>query len=267
MILIAGPCMAESYELMKEVALYLKSIADQHGLEYYFKASYDKANRTSLSSPRGPGLEQGMEWMAELKREIQGLKVLTDVHETTQVAKVAEVCDVIQIPAMLCRQTDLVVEAGETGLPLNIKKGMFLSPEAMAHIVGKTRNPSLVACTERGTSFGYGDMVVDMRSLKVLSKNPGPVIYDVSHSVQRPPANGGKSGGDVSVAPMLARAAAATGYIDGIFMEVHPTPETALSDGQTSVNLEQAAIIIYQTVEILKIKETVVKDDKKFNRG
>ena len=246
MILIAGPCVIESKEQIFKIAEYLKPYSDKY--EFYFKASYDKANRTSLNSYRGPGIEKGLEILNEVKEKF-GYKLLTDVHETWQVKKAAEVVDVLQIPAFLCRQTDLLVEAAKTDKIVNIKKGQFMNPADMKYSVLKvlqTRGCNKatyenaqkhgVWLTERGTTFGYGNLVVDMRSLHIM-RQFAPVIFDATHSVQMPGGAGGKSGGKREFVPVLSRAAAAVG-VDGFFFETHYDPDKALSDGPNMITPE-----------------------------
>jgi 2-dehydro-3-deoxyphosphooctonate aldolase (KDO 8-P synthase) len=243
MILIAGPCVIESKEQIFKIAEYLKPYSEKY--DFYFKASFDKANRTSLESYRGPGLEKGLEILAEVKEKF-GYKLLTDVHETWQVKKAAEVVDVLQIPAFLCRQTDLLVEAAKTDKIVNIKKGQFMNPADMKYSVLKvlkTRGCDEVNyenskkygvwLTERGTTFGYGNLVVDMRSL-VIMREFAPVIFDATHSVQMPGGAGGKSSGKREYVPYLSKAAAAVG-IDGFFFETHYNPDVALSDGPNMI--------------------------------
>ena len=233
-LLIAGPCVLESEEMAIEVATTLKELCSRLGMSYVFKASFDKANRTSLDSFRGPGLEKGLEIMARI-RESVGVPVISDVHEVAQIKPAAEVLDILQIPAFLSRQTDLLLAAGETGKPISLKKGQFLSPWDMKHAVSKvkwTGNRNLML-TERGAMLGYNNLVVDMRSFPVMRSMGCPVIYDATHSVQLPGGAGGSSGGQREFIPPLTRAAVAAG-IDGIFMEVHPDPDSALCDGPNS---------------------------------
>ena len=228
---IAGPCVIESEAHATMMAQLLGGVARELGLPLIFKASYDKANRTSLASYRGPGMEEGLRILGEVKKQT-GLPILTDVHETSQIAAVAAVADVIQIPAFLCRQTDLLLEAGRSGRAVNIKKGQFVSPWDMAHAVEKvasTGNDRIIL-TERGTSFGYHNLVVDMRSFPILRKLGYPVVFDVTHSVQLPGGQGSASGGQPEFIETLARAGTAAG-VDGLFMEVHDNPARALSDG------------------------------------
>lgn len=229
--LIAGPCVIESMQLQLDVAGQLKEITDALGIPFIFKSSFDKANRTSGTSFRGPGLEEGLKVLAEVKRQI-GVPVLTDVHEYTPMDEVASVVDVLQTPAFLCRQTDFIQKVARAGRPVNIKKGQFLSPWEMKHVAAKakaTGNEQIMVC-ERGASFGYNNLVSDMRSLSVMRDTGCPVVFDATHSVQLPGGMDGKSGGQRQFVPVLSRAAMAVG-IAGIFMETHPNPDVALSDG------------------------------------
>jgi 2-dehydro-3-deoxyphosphooctonate aldolase (KDO 8-P synthase) len=237
--LIAGPCLVEDYDTTLDIALRLAELTTSLEMPLIFKASYDKANRTSASSPRGPGWREGLEILAAVK-EASGLPLLTDVHETVQVAEVAQVADILQIPAFLCRQTDLLVEAGRTGRPVNIKKGQFLSPADIQHAIEKVTSTGnqQVMLTERGTSFGYNNLVVDMRGLAIMRTFGYPVIFDATHSVQLPGGAGGASGGQRQFVAPLARAAVATG-VDGIFLEVHPQPDEAPCDGPNMVPLDE----------------------------
>lgn len=232
---IAGPCVIESRRMALDLAARLSSLASRLGVAYIFKASFDKANRTSVDSFRGPGIDKGLDILAEV-RERFGVPVLTDVHEPWQCARVAQVCDVLQIPAFLARQTDLVVAAGETGAVVNVKKGQFMAPEDMAQVIRKIEsigNKRIVLC-ERGASFGYRNLVADMRSLLIMRELGYPVVMDATHSVQRPGGLGTGSGGDGRFAPALARAAVATG-VDGVFMETHMNPKKALSDAANAI--------------------------------
>lgn len=236
-VLISGPCVIESEELCLEIGRHVKASAEAHGFGYIFKASFDKANRTSIDSFRGPGLDRGLNVLSHVRSQLK-VPVLTDIHRPEQASKLAEVVDVIQIPAFLCRQTDLLVAAGQTGVAINVKKGQFLAPADIAHAVNKLRRAgaSSVAVTERGTSFGYHNLVVDMRGLPTMAEATGcPVVFDATHSVQRPSAGAGVSGGDRTMAPVLARAAMAVG-VDGVFAEVHPKPDEALSDGPNALD-------------------------------
>ncbi len=229
--LIAGPCVIESEGMVLDIAGQMKEITEALGIPYVFKASFDKANRTSIDSFRGPGIEQGLAILEQVKRQF-GLPVLTDVHEDTPLNEVAAVVDVLQTPAFLCRQTNFIRAVASQGKPVNIKKGQFLAPWDMRHVVAKARasgNEAIMVC-ERGASFGYNYLVSDMRSLVVMRDTGAPVVFDATHSVQMPGGEGGKSGGQREFVPALARAAAAVG-VAGIFMETHPNPEQALSDG------------------------------------
>lgn len=238
-MLIAGPCVLEDDALNLAVARSLLELSGELGLPVVFKASFDKANRAKLDSQRGPGLEQGLERLATVKAST-GLPVLTDIHEASQAAAVAAVADVIQIPAFLCRQTDLLVAAGETGKPVNVKKGQWMAPEEMSGAVDKLRRSgaSEVVVTERGTALGYGDLVVDMRSFdRVRAASDAKVFFDGTHSIQRPGRNEGSSGGDPDHIPSLVRAATAAGC-DGLYLETHPDPIHAPSDGSTMLMLD-----------------------------
>ena len=261
MILMAGPCVIESEANLFSIAKSLENYQADERFDFYFKASFDKANRTSLDSYRGPGLEEGLRLLQKVKDDF-GYKLLTDVHESYQVQPVAEVVDVLQIPAFLCRQTDLLVAAAKTDAVVNIKKGQFMNPNDMQYSVMKvlkTRGcdelsfenakANNVLLTERGSTFGYGNLVVDMRSL-VIMRNFAPVIFDATHSVQMPGAGGGKTSGDSSMVPYLSRAAAAVG-VDGFFFETHFDPSIALSDGPNMLRLE----------ELKKLTETLVAID------
>ena len=252
-LLIAGPCVLESLDLALEVAEFMKAVAEDLGYVYVFKSSFDKANRTSISSFRGPGLEKGLFWLSEVKKRI-GVPVITDIHESFQAKPVAEVVDIIQIPAFLCRQTDLIVSAAATGKPLNIKKGQFMAPWDMVYAVEKARSggAKLVMLTERGTSFGYHNLVVDMRSLAVMRTFRVPIIFDATHSVQLPGGAKGASGGDRSFVAPLARAAVACG-VDGIFMEVHPDPDRALCDGPNSLPLREVKPLLAVLKDIFEV--------------
>jgi 2-dehydro-3-deoxyphosphooctonate aldolase (KDO 8-P synthase) len=237
LVMIAGPCVIESAAATLEIARALKEIAGDLGLPLIFKASYDKANRTSVGAFRGPGLKKGLEILARVKAEV-GLPVLSDVHRLAEVKAAAEVLDVLQIPAFLCRQTDLVVAAARTGRVVNLKKGQFLAPWDLAPVVDKARSTGnrQLLLTERGASFGYNNLVVDFRSLPILRGLGCPVILDVTHSVQLPGGQGTCSGGQREFIPLLARAGVAAG-VDALFMEVHPHPEAAKCDGPNSLPL------------------------------
>jgi 2-dehydro-3-deoxyphosphooctonate aldolase (KDO 8-P synthase) len=251
--LISGPCMIESRDLCFQVAETVKSICDELGVQYIFKASYDKANRLSATTPRGPGISEGLKILSEVKEQFQ-IPVLTDVHEVYQAAEAAAVVDAIQIPAFLCRQTDLVVAAAKTGKTINIKKGQFLAPSDMSNIIKKvesTENTNILV-TERGASFGYGNLVVDMRSLAIMRDMGYPVVFDGTHSVQRPGGLGTSTGGDREFIPHLVRAACAVG-IDALFLEVHPNPSQALSDSATMLPLAELKKVLQQAVNIDKM--------------
>jgi 2-dehydro-3-deoxyphosphooctonate aldolase (KDO 8-P synthase) len=248
-LLIAGPCVLESESLALEVAAELEKVAESLGVSYIFKASFDKANRTSLSSFRGPGLEEGLKILAKVKG--RGTAVISDIHTAEQADRAAEVLDVLQIPAFLCRQTDLLVAAAKTGKPIAIKKGQFMAPWDMEFAVRKVQDSGnyQLMLMERGASFGYNNLVVDMRSFPVMRSLGCPVIYDVTHSVQLPGGAGGSSGGQREFVLPLARAAVGAG-IDGIFMEVHPEPAKALCDGPNSLPLEQVGPLLADLVKI-----------------
>jgi len=231
LFLIAGPCVIESEQLVMDTAGELQSICNELGINFIFKASFDKANRTSTASFRGPGLEQGLAILEKVKKEL-GVPVLTDVHEDTPMAEVASVVDVLQTPAFLCRQTNFIQEVARQGKPVNIKKGQFLAPWDMANVVEKARdvgNEQIMVC-ERGVSFGYNTLISDMRGLAVMRDTGCPVVFDATHSVQQPGGLGGRSGGQREFVPVLSRAAVASG-IAGLFMETHPDPDKGLSDG------------------------------------
>lgn len=243
-IFIAGPCVIESAELLDTVAQHLVEIQQNLGTEVIFKASFDKANRTSLHSFRGPGLEKGLQMLADIKVKY-GLRITTDIHESCQAAPAGEVCDVLQIPAFLCRQTDLLVAAAKTGRTVNIKKAQFLSGEDMRYPVEKAREAGAkeVWLTERGNTFGYNNLVVDFRNLPVMSQWADRVIMDCTHSVQRPGGGGGCTSGDRQYVPAMALAAKAFGA-EGYFFEVHPNPDNALSDGPNMLFLNQLQKVV-----------------------
>jgi 2-dehydro-3-deoxyphosphooctonate aldolase (KDO 8-P synthase) len=257
LLLIAGPCMIESPELCHTIAASLKELCATRDVNFVFKGSFDKANRTSIHSQRGPGLEGGLAVLADITATY-GLPVTTDVHENAQCEAVAQVCDILQIPAFLSRQTDLLVAAAQAaqshGVAVNVKKGQFLSPEDMRHAVTKLREAGCerVMLTERGTTFGYNNLVVDFRGLQIM-REYAPVCFDATHSVQKPGGAGDKSGGDRRYVPLLARAAAAAG-IDALFVETHPNPDEAWSDGPNMVPLDQMAALLDS---ILAIRATL----------
>lgn len=238
LVLFSGPCAAESYDLCMETGTRVKMICQQLGIDYVFKSSFDKANRTSAGSYRGPSKDDGLEILSLVKKDLQ-VPLVTDVHESHQCNEVAEVVDILQIPAFLCRQTDLLKAAARTGKAVKIKKGQFMAPEDMKYAVDKVKaeGNENVFLTERGVSFGYHTLVVDMRSLPVM-RQYSPVIFDVTHSVQQPGGQGGSSGGQREFAPFLARAAASVG-VDGFFIETHPNPAKALSDGPNMIPLHE----------------------------
>jgi 2-dehydro-3-deoxyphosphooctonate aldolase (KDO 8-P synthase) len=242
--LIAGPCVIESESHAVELALAIKDIADAAGVPYVFKASYDKANRTSITSFRGPGLDKGLRVLAEVKRRAQ-VPVLTDIHEAAQAQPVAAVADILQIPAFLCRQTDLLVAAAQTGRVVNVKKGQFLAPGDMKHALAKVRESGneRVLLTERGTTFGYHNLVVDMRAFPMMRALGAPVVFDVTHSLQLPGAGEGVTAGQAEYIETLASAGVAAG-VDGLFLEVHERPEHAKSDAQNALKLDLLAPLL-----------------------
>ena len=252
LFLIAGPCTAESLELCVDVAGQMKEICARLGVPYIFKASYDKANRSSGTSVRGPGVDEGLHILSEVRRQV-GVPVLTDVHSEADVAVVASVVDVLQTPAFLCRQTDFIHAVASCGKPVNIKKGQFLAPGDMKHVVAKAREvnggaDNLMVC-ERGASFGYNNLVSDMRSLAIMRETACPVVFDATHSVQLPGGQGTVSGGQREFVPVLARAAIAVG-IAGLFMETHPCPEKAFSDGPNSWPLDRMESLLTTLVAL-----------------
>lgn len=254
LLLIGGPCALESEELARVVAGTMQDICARLGISYVFKASFDKANRTSLSSYRGPGLVDGLATLGKIRREFQ-VPVISDIHDITQVAAAAETLDILQIPAFLCRQTDLLTAAAKTGKPVNVKKGQFVSPWDMENAVTKIRGAggTKVMLVERGASFGYNNLVVDMRSLPVMRSFGCPVIFDATHSVQLPGGSGGCSSGQREFIGPLARAAVAVG-VDGLFLEIHPNPEKALCDGPNSIPLHEVEALLRQ---ILRVRDAV----------
>ncbi len=262
MFLIAGPCAIESRDIVMQTAETLQQICERLGITLYFKSSYDKANRTSLSE-RGVGMEKGLEILQEVKSTF-GLPILTDVHESWQCAPVAEVADVLQIPAFLSRQTDLLVTAAKTGKIVNVKKGQFMAPWDMRGAIAKIeeakgeRSNAGIWLTERGSSFGYGNLIVDMTSLVKMREYGYPVVFDATHSVQQPSSQAGVTGGNREMVPHLIRAAAAVG-IDGLFLEVHPQPEKAISDAANQVRLNDVETILKQTLAIEQVIGTKYK--------
>ncbi|MEO7243860.1 MAG: 3-deoxy-8-phosphooctulonate synthase [Rubrivivax sp.] len=257
--LIAGPCVVESEQLQVDVAGELKEVAARLGIPFVFKSSFDKANRTSGSSFRGPGMHAGLRILDEVRRQV-GVPVLTDVHDQASVAEVAAVVDVLQTPAFLCRQTDFIRAVAQSGKPVNIKKGQFLAPHEMKNVIDKARagareqglsEDRFMAC-ERGASFGYNNLVSDMRSLAILRETGAPVVFDATHSVQLPGGQGTSSGGQREFVPVLARAAVAVG-IAGMFMETHPDPANALSDGPNAVPLKHMRALLEQLVALDRV--------------
>lgn len=254
--LIAGPCVVESEQLQMDTAGTLRELCTELGIPLVFKSSYDKANRSSGQSFRGPGMERGLEILAKVKRDL-GVPVLTDVHSEAEVPAVASVVDMLQTPAFLCRQTDFIAAVARSGKPVNIKKGQFLAPHDMVHVIDKARAAAreaglsedrFFAC-ERGASFGYNNLVSDMRSLAIMRATGAPVVFDATHSVQLPGAQGSSSGGQRHMVPVLARAAVASG-VAGLFMETHPNPERALSDGPNAVPLKHMAALLHSLREL-----------------
>ena len=254
--LIGGPCVIESGDHARHMANEIRKVADKLGIPYIFKASYDKANRTSIRSFRGPGLEDGLEVLAGVRHEI-GVPVLSDVHEAGHVVAAGKVLDVLQIPAFLCRQTDLLVAAADTGKVVNIKKGQFVSPTDMEHALAKVRESGndQVMLTERGSSFGYNNLVVDFRSFPIMQSFGCPVVFDITHSLQVPGGQGHRSGGQPEYIPHLARAGVAAG-VDGIFMEIHDDPSRALSDGPNALKLSLLPDLLDELLSIRSCLKT-----------
>ena len=253
MLLLAGPCVLEGYEHSLAIGQEVKRICEKLGMPYVFKASFDKANRSSYDSFRGPGLEEGLKQLEAIKKEL-GVPIVSDIHETYQVEKAAEVLDVLQIPAFLCRQTDLVYAAGKTGKCVNVKKGQFLAPWDMKNVISKLEAAGNhdILLTERGSSFGYNTLVTDMRGLAIMRELGYPVVMDATHSVQIPGGKGTSSGGQSQYVPHMARAAAAVG-VDALFLEVHDDPSKALSDGPNMVRLDQLEALLTDVLAIDKI--------------
>ncbi|MEW6705302.1 MAG: 3-deoxy-8-phosphooctulonate synthase [Pseudomonadota bacterium] len=257
--LLAGPCVVESEQLQMDVAGRLKEITSSLGIPFIFKSSYDKANRSSGASFRGPGMQKGLEILAKVKREL-GVPVITDVHTEAEIPDVAAVVDVLQTPAFLCRQTDFIRAVAQSGKPVNIKKGQFLAPHDMKNVIDKARaaacekglpEDNFLAC-ERGVSFGYNNLVSDMRSLAIMRETGAPVVFDATHSVQLPGGQGTSSGGQREFVPVLARAAVAVG-ISGLFMETHPDPAKALSDGPNAVPLKHMHVLLEQLLALDRV--------------
>ena len=251
--LIAGPCVIESEAMAMETSSKLKEITDRLGINFIYKSSYDKANRSSGDSFRGPGIEEGLRILRKVKEEV-GVHILTDVHENTPIDEVSDVVDVLQTPAFLCRQTDFIIRVANSGKAVNIKKGQFLAPWDMKHVVDKARstgNQQIMVC-ERGASFGYNNLVSDMRSLAVMRESNCPVVFDATHSVQLPGGQGASSGGQREHVPVLARAAVAAG-VSGVFMETHPDPSKALSDGPNAWPLDKMESLLSTMLELDRI--------------
>ena len=259
LVLMAGPCVLEGYERSLKIGRRTKKIAENLGIPYIFKASFDKANRSSIKSFRGPGLDEGVKILAAIKSELN-VPIVTDIHETFQAEVAAQVADILQIPAFLCRQTDLLVAAAETGKVVNVKKGQFLSPDEMKNVVTKLEESGTkkILLTERGTSFGYNNLVVDMRSLPIMRSFGYPVIFDGTHSVQLPGGAGTSSSGQREFVPYLTRAAAAVG-IDGLFMEVHDNPDEALSDGANMIRLDNLENLLKNVLAIHEVTKNLVR--------
>ena len=265
LFLIAGPCVIESEQLQMDVAGQLKEITTSLGIPFIFKSSYDKANRSSGASFRGPGMDAGLDILAKVKREL-GVPVLTDVHTEAEIAAVAQVVDVLQTPAFLCRQTDFIRAVAQSGKPANIKKGQFLAPHDMKNVIDKARAAAaekglptdvFMAC-ERGVSFGYNNLVSDMRSLAIMRETSAPVVFDATHSVQLPGGQGTSSGGQREMVPVLARAAVAVG-VAGLFMETHPDPANALSDGPNAVPLKHMPELLETLLELDAVTKKTVR--------
>lgn len=258
LVLIAGPCVIETFDATIETAAFLKDLTDELQIPFIFKTSYDKANRTSLGSYRGPGLSKGLEIISSIKEKL-GVRVISDVHRFNEIALAAQVLDILQVPAFLCRQTDFILAVSEAGKPVNIKKGQFLAPWDVAHVIEKVVSTGnrQVLVTERGTSFGYNNLVVDFRGLAIMRELMWPVIFDATHSVQLPGGAGKTSGGQREFVPSMARAAAGAG-VDGIFIEVHKDPECALCDGANSMPLDGVRPLLEQ---LKAIRQAVLSND------
>ena len=249
-MLIAGPCVIESEEMVLSEAKAIKAVADELELDYYFKASFDKANRTSISSYRGPGIDEGLRILGSVKDKV-GVKIATDIHEAWQAEKVATVADIIQIPAFLCRQTDLLTAAAQTGKQINVKKAQFLAPWDMKNVIGKLEqagNRNIMLC-ERGSCFGYNNLIVDMTGIVEMKKLGYPVVIDATHSVQKPGGKGNTTGGNREFVEYIAKAAMAVGA-DALFMEVHPDPDTAKSDGPNMVKLDELEAMLRRIIKV-----------------
>ncbi len=263
-MVIAGPCVIDDRDLMMSIASHLKTVCEQLGLGFVFKASFDKANRTSLNSYRGVGIDEGLKILDDVRQTV-GVSVTTDLHLPTQAKAVGQVCDVLQIPAFLARQTDLLVAAAQTGKPVNVKKGQFMAPHDMLHVIGKLRDSQCdqILLTERGTFFGYGSLVNDMKSIPTMQSLGVPVVFDATHSVQQPSAAGGKTGGDRTMVPPLARAAVAAGC-DAVFLETHPDPDQSPSDGPNMIPLSQMEKLLIELKAIHQvIAESSCENERK----
>lgn len=259
---LAGPCVIENEKMTMQLAEGLKRITDKYDVDFYFKASFDKANRTSLSSFRGPGIDIGLKVLEKVKKEYE-VKIVTDIHESYQAEAAAQVADIIQIPAFLCRQTDLLTAAAKTGKMINVKKAQFMAPWDMPNVVKKIEasGNKNIMLSERGTSFGYHTLIVDMTSLIEMKKIGYPIVFDATHSVQKPGGNGASSGGNSSYVRYLARAAAAVG-IDGLFTEVHPNPAEALSDGANCLRLDDYEEVLYEVLQFHALKEQISEGNR-----
>jgi len=260
LVLIAGRCVIESEDQVRKTIEGLKEITGEINIPFIFKSSYDKANRTSIKSYRGPGLNKGLEILEKVKREFD-IPLLVDVHQIEEVKSVSKVADILQVPAFLCRQTDLIVSIARTGKPINVKKGQFLAPWDMQNVIEKiesTGNKNILL-TERGSCFGYNNLVVDMKSLPIMRSFGYPVVFDATHSVQKPGGKGTATAGEREYVPFLAQAAVATG-IDGLFLEVHPQPEKALSDGPNMIRLSRVKELLEKLIKIDKVIKTTCKE-------
>ncbi len=260
LVLIAGPCVIESEDQVRKTIEGLKEITGEINIPFIFKSSYDKANRTSIKSYRGLGLEKGLEILEKVKREFD-IPLLVDVHQIEEVKLVSKVADILQVPAFLCRQTDLIISIAKTGKPINVKKGQFLAPWDMQNVIEKiesTGNKNILL-TERGSCFGYNNLVVDMKSLPIIRSFGYPVVFDATHSVQKPGGKGTTTAGEREYVPFLAQAAVATG-IDGLFLEVHPQPEKALSDGPNMIRLSRVKELLEKLIKIDKVVKTTCKE-------
>lgn len=260
LVLIAGPCVIESEDQVRKTIEGLKEITGEINIPFIFKSSYDKANRTSIKSYRGLGLDKGLEILEKVKREFD-IPLLVDVHQIEEVKLVSKVADILQVPAFLCRQTDLIISIAKTGKPINVKKGQFLAPWDMQNVIEKiesTGNKNILL-TERGSCFGYNNLVVDMKSLPIIRSFGYPVVFDATHSVQKPGGKGTTTDGEREYVPFLAQAAVATG-IDGLFLEVHPQPEKALSDGPNMIRLSRVKELLEKLIKIDKVVKTTCKE-------